>query len=80
MNKDLYDTGSAVVGLYRLFTNFFKNSLENPQDWVDPWGGGGCPWVHRTFPLLSFIFHTFSIKTIRDYQRGTLPETGKKTI
>ena len=26
MNEDLYDTGSAVVGLYRLFTNFL-NSL-----------------------------------------------------
>ena len=22
MSEDLYDTGSAVVGLYRLFTNF----------------------------------------------------------
>ena len=40
MNEDLYDTGSAVIGLYRLFTNFL-NSLGNPQDWVDPYGEGG---------------------------------------
>ena len=54
MNEDLYDTGSAVIALYRLFTNF----LEFSGDWVDPLGGGGNPWNHRTFPLLSFIFHT----------------------
>ena len=29
MNEDLYDTGSAVVGLYRLITG-----------WIH-WGGGG---------------------------------------
>ena len=30
MNEDLYDTGSAVVGLYRLFTNFLKFPGETP--------------------------------------------------
>ena len=58
INEDLYDTGSAVVGLYRLFTNFMKFHGESPG-LGDPLGGGGgeCPWDHRTFPLISFIFH-----------------------
>ena len=34
MNEDLYDTGSAVVCLYKLFTNFFKFPMES-------FGGGG---------------------------------------
>ncbi len=33
MNEDLYDTGSAVVGLYRLFTNFFKFELLVDESW-----------------------------------------------
>ena len=31
MNEDLYDTGSAVVGLYRLFTNFLKFPGESSE-------------------------------------------------
>ena len=30
MNEDLYDNGSAVVGLFRLFTNFLKFPGESP--------------------------------------------------
>ena len=30
MNEDLYDTLSAAVGLYRLFTNFLKFPVESP--------------------------------------------------
>ena len=52
MNDDLYDTGSAVVRLYRLFANLLK------FPWLGGGGGGVCPWDHRIFPLISFIFHT----------------------
>ena len=38
INEDLYDTGSAVVGLYRLFTNFMKFPGESPG-LGDPLGG-----------------------------------------
>ena len=41
MNEDLYDTGSAVVGLYRLFTNFFKFPGETPVLGGGSIGGGG---------------------------------------
>ena len=41
MNEDLYDTGSAVVGLYRLFTNFLKFSGESPGLGGSIGGGGG---------------------------------------
>ena len=60
-DEDLYDTGGVVVGLYRLFTNFLKFPGESPGlgESIWGWGGGrGCPWDHRTFSLLSFIFHT----------------------
>ena len=73
MNEDLYDTGSAVVGLYRRFTNFLKFS----GYWVDRLGGGGggggkwSPWDQRTFPLLSFIFHTsFNLFKITNLKLG----------
>ena len=39
MNEDLYDTGSAVVGLYRLFTNFLKFPWESPRLGGSIWGG-----------------------------------------
>ena len=57
MNEDLYDTGSAVVGLYyRLFTNFlFPGESPGLGGSI---GVGVCPWDHITFSLLSFIFHT----------------------
>ena len=41
MNEDLYDTGSAVVGLYRLFTNFFEIPWEIPRTGWILLGGGG---------------------------------------
>ena len=41
MNVDLYDTGSAVVGLYRLFTNFLKFPGETPGLGGSIGGGGG---------------------------------------
>ena len=41
MNKDLYHTGSAVVGLYRLFTNFLKFPEEFPGLGGSMGGGGG---------------------------------------
>ena len=67
MSEDLYDIGSAVVGLYRLFTNFFEIPWGIPRTgwihWGGGGGGGGCPWDHRTFPSCS-SFHTSSIKTI----------------
>ena len=40
MNEDLYDTGSAVVGLYRLFTNFLKYPVESPGLGGSIGGGG----------------------------------------
>ena len=42
MNEDLYDTGSAVIGLYRLFTNFLKFSGESPGLGGSIGGGGGA--------------------------------------
>ena len=56
MNEDLYDTGSAVVGLYKLFTNFLKF----PGDWVDPLGEGRGGVLGITGPSPSYpsIFHT----------------------
>ena len=41
MNEDLYDTGSAVVGLYRLFTNFLNFPGESLGLGEIHWGGGG---------------------------------------
>ena len=58
MNEDLYDTESAVVGLYRLFTKFFKFHGKSQGLGGSIGGGGGCPWDQKTFPVLSFIFHT----------------------
>ena len=47
MNEDLYDTGSAVVGLYRLFTNFLKFPWESPGLGLGGsiGGGGGFLWI-----------------------------------
>ena len=41
LNENLYDTGSAVVGLYRLFTNFLKFPGESPGLGGSILGGGG---------------------------------------
>ena len=88
---DLYDTGSAVVGLYRLFQTFF-NSLGNPQDWVDLLGGGGGGGGGRKGrgtvlgiqdlppPILNFS-HFIQLKLFEIISLwGTIPETGEKNI
>ena len=60
MNEDLYDTGSAVVGLYRRFTNFFEIPWGiHRTGWID-WGGGGG------------VSYFFSIKTLQDHQQWGL--------
>ena len=47
MSEDLYDIGSTVVGLYRLFTNFLKFPGKFPGQGrsIGEGGGGGrgCP-------------------------------------
>ena len=71
MNEDLYDTGSAVAGLYGLFTNFLKFPRESPdpQDCVDQCaGGGGGGGAHRTFHSYPSFFTLLSIKT--NYSRS----------
>ena len=40
MNEDLYDTGSAVVGLYRLYQLFEILWGISRTRWMH-WGGGG---------------------------------------
>ena len=50
MNEDLYDTGSAVFGLYRLFTNFLK------FPGVSPGGGGGGGGIDHLLPKFEHIF------------------------
>ena len=68
INEDLYDTRSAVVGLYRLFTNFLKFPGESPR-----LGGsiGGMVGVSLGSPdLPPHILHFTPIKTIRDHQPG----------
>ena len=62
MNEDLYDTGSAVVGLYRLFTNFLKF----PGEYL---GGGGVSLGSQDLPPPNPSFFTLlTIKIIRDHQ------------
>ena len=56
INEGLYDTGSAVVGLYRLFTNFLKFPGDS-QDWVDPLGRGGGGVSLGSQDLLPPILH-----------------------
>ena len=58
MNEVLYDTGSAVVSLYDLYQLFeFPGQSPGLGGLGGGRGGGGCPWDHRAFPLLSLIFH-----------------------
>ena len=95
INEDLYDTGSAVVGLYGLFTNFLDFLGESPGLGGSIGGGGGGGVLGITGPSPSYpsFFILLSIKTIRDHQRGnytqnysrspaggTIPETGKKHL
>ena len=74
MNEDLYDNGSAVVGLFRLFTNFLKF----PGESVDPLGGVGVLGITGPSPSCPSFFTLLSIKNIRD--GGTIPEIGKKHL
>ena len=84
MNEDLYDTGSAVVGLYRLFTNFLKFPGESPGLGGSIWGGGGGGELSSGSqdlppPILHFS-HFFQL-TIHDHQlRGDYSCTGKKHL
>ena len=78
MNEDLYDTGSAVVGLYRLFTNFLKC----PGLGESIGGGKGrVSSISQDFPppILHFS-HFFQLKIFEITSGGTIPETGKKHL
>ena len=50
MNEDLHDIGSAVVGLYRLFTNFLKFPGEFPGLGGSIGGGGGGSLESQDLP------------------------------
>ena len=81
MNDDLYDTGSAVVGL-RLFTNFLKFPGESPGlggSIGGGEGGGGVLGITGYSPSYPSFFALLSIKTSRS-PVGTIPETGKKHL
>ena len=74
MNEDLYDTESAVVGLYRLFTNFLKIPWGIPRlggsiGGKGGGGGGGVLGITGPSPSYPSLFTFLSIKTIRDHQR-----------
>ena len=60
MNEGLYDTGSAVVGLYRLFTNFLKFPWESPGQGVSI-GEGVLGITRLPSPILHFS-HSFQLK------------------
>ena len=63
MNEDLYDTGSAVVGLYRLCYQLYEIPWESPG-LGDPLGDVlGITGLSPTYPS---FFTLLSIKTIRD--------------
>ena len=64
MNEDLYDTRSAVVGLYRLFTNFLKFPGESPG--MGETIKGGVLGITGPSPSYPSFFTLLSIKTIRD--------------
>ena len=61
MNEDLYDTGSAVVGLYRLFTNFLKCPGLGGSIGGE---GEGVLNITGLSPSYPSFFTLFSIKTI----------------
>ena len=63
MNEDLYDTGSAVVSLYRLFTNFLKFPGESPGLGGSIWKGGEVSLGSQDLlpPILHFS-HFFQLK------------------
>ena len=69
MNEDLYDTGSAVVGLYRLFTNFLKFPGESPGlgGSIGKEGEGALGTTGPS-PSYSSFFTLLSIITIRVHQ------------
>ena len=69
MNEDLYDTGSAVVGLYRLFINCLKFPGESPGlgGSIGEGGGGGVLGITGPSPSYPSFFTLLSIKNIRDY-------------
>ena len=78
MNEDLYDTGSAVVGLYRLFTNFLKFPGEFPG--LGGSIGGRVLGITGPSPSCpSFFLHLFQLKLFEISLGGTIPETGEKT-
>ena len=65
-NEDLYATGSAVVGLYRLFTNFLKFWGIPRTGWIH-WGGGGgggglSLGSQDLFPPILLFSHFFQLK------------------
>ncbi len=73
MNEDLYDTGSAVVGLYRLFTNFFKIPWGIPRtEWsIGGGGGGGGGVLGITAPFPSYpSFLALALKNYPTYHRN----------
>ena len=72
MNEDFYDTGNAVVSLYRQF--------RNPQDWVDPLGRSDVLGI--TGPCTSYpsFVKLFQLKLLKITCGGTIPETRKKHL
>ena len=70
MNEDLYDTGSAVVGLYRLFYQLFEIPWGIPRTGLIHLGvGGGVLGITGPSPSYSSFFILLSIKTIWDHQQ-----------
>ena len=77
MNEDLYDTGSAVVGLYRLFTTFLKFPGESPGLGGSTGGGGVSLGSQDLPPPIPHFSHFFQLKLFEITSGGLYLKLGK---